>query len=111
MKITKNMVYKMTDEARELYLYCDNNSRLYRMSIEPLYNALDKKVKKGVFNSIKATIAFYHVATLGAKMYGKEFGNGDGLRIFNVQARWTVACELCGYYRMNYGDKVQGVEK
>lgn len=96
MKITKSMVYEKSEEARELTLYCENCERLYHQKIMPVVRMLAKKIKKGTFDKEKAKIAFYGVATAGAKIYCKEYANEDYCYgyVFNVTARWTTACEL-----------------
>lgn len=47
MKRTKNMIYKASDEARELFLYATNSGVLYDRQIKPSIENLRKKSKKG----------------------------------------------------------------
>lgn len=51
MKRTKNMIYKASDEARELFLYATNESALYRQMIKPAIENLKKKVAKGTYDA------------------------------------------------------------
>lgn len=47
MKRTKNMIYKASDEARELFSYATNSGVLYDRQIKPSIENLRKKSKKG----------------------------------------------------------------
>ena len=51
------MVYKPTEESRELMLYAINNGDLYRRQITPVINSLRKKAVKGTYDSEKAVDA------------------------------------------------------
>ena len=88
---------KFTEEARELYAYADGHSRIYEDYIMPAIKNLNKKVKKGVYDSKKAIILFYYVAIDAAKMYRTEFGYW-----FSVNDRWNCAIQLRNYYEENY---------
>ena len=59
MKRTKNMIYKASDEARELFLYATNKEALYRQMIKPAIENLRKKVAKGTYDADKAADLFY----------------------------------------------------
>lgn len=93
MKRTKSMIYKETEESRELFLYATNNGNLYRSTITPIIENMRKKVKKGIYDKEKAIDAYYHVATEASKMYEKDFGYR-----FNVTDRFTVAVEMAERY-------------
>ena len=92
MKLTKNMVFKESAEATELYVYCLNNGKLYR-NMQACYTNLDRKRKKGVYDSLKAIELFYCVANKATEMYNKEFGYK-----FTVTERWTAATMLRDCY-------------
>lgn len=47
MKRTKSMIYKASDEARELFLYATNSGVLYNRQIKPSIENLRKKARKG----------------------------------------------------------------
>lgn len=47
MKRTKNMIYKASDEARELFLYATNSGVLYDRQIKPSIENLRKKQERG----------------------------------------------------------------
>lgn len=93
MKHTKSMVYKETAESRELFLYATNDGDLYRQMVTPIIENLRKKMKKGIYDKVKAIDAFYHVATEASNHYFRDFGYK-----FNVQARFTAACDMVDYY-------------
>lgn len=93
MKRTKNMIYKATDEVRELFLYATNSGVLYTQQIEPSIKSLRKKFKKGTFDKDKAADLFYYAATSASAMYDKEFGFS-----FSVQQRFTAAVDMVDFY-------------
>lgn len=93
MKRTKNMVYKPSTEAHELLLYAINDGDLYRSMISPVIENMKRKVKKGVYDAVKAQDAFYHVATEASNHYFRDFGYK-----FDVTARFTAAVEMADYY-------------
>lgn len=88
MKRTKSMIYKHTEESRELQLYVDNTYDLYRF-IESVQDNLLKKISKGIYDGARAVDAFYHVACEASKAYNHDFGYA-----FSVQERYTVAVDL-----------------
>ena len=94
MKRTRTMVYKPTEESRELMIYAINNGELYRRQITPVINSLRKKAAKGTYDSEKAIDAWYYVACSASQMYDKDFGYR-----FSVTDRFTAAVELEQYYR------------
>lgn len=94
MKRTKSMIYKETEESKELFLYATNYGDLYRRMILPTINNLRNKTSKGIYNKEKAVDAFYYISCEASKMYNKDFGYS-----FSVQDRFTVACDMENYYR------------
>ena len=94
MERTKTMIYKPTEESRELMLYAINSGDLYKRQIIPVINSLRKKATKGTYDSEKAIDAWYYVACSASQMYNKDFGYS-----FTVTDRFTAAVELEQYYR------------
>jgi hypothetical protein len=94
MKRTKNMIYKETVESRELFLYTVNDGYLYEHTITYIIKSLEKKAKKGIYDKEKAIDAYYKLATAGSNKYYKDFGYK-----FNVQDRFTAACDMEDYYK------------
>lgn len=93
MKRTKKMIYKASDEARELFLYATNSGVLYDRQIKPSIENLRKKARKGTFDKDKAADLFYYVATSASAMYDKDFGFS-----FSVQQRFTAAVDMVDFY-------------
>lgn len=94
MKRTKSMVYRETDESRELFLYTVNNGTTYSMAIIPTLNNLKKHCKRGNYDTERAIDAWYRVANIASNEYKKDFGYS-----FGVGDRFTVAVELEKYHR------------
>ena len=94
MKRTRTMIYKPTQESRELMLYAINNGELYRRQITPVINSLRKKVVKGTYDNEKAVDAWYYVACSASQMYDKDFGYR-----FSVTDRFTAAVEMEKYFK------------
>ena len=94
MKRTKSMIYKKTEESRELLLYATNDGNLYQRMILPVIENLRKKAMKGTYDTDKAIDAYYRIACEASKMYNKDFGYS-----FSVQDRFTCAVDLEEYYR------------
>ena len=88
MKHTTSMIYRPTEESRELYLVATNESTLYPM-IQAIEANLEKKIKKGIYDSEKAIEAFYHVMDQASKKYMHDFGY-----MFTVTERWTAAQDM-----------------
>ena len=94
MKRTKSMIYKETEESRELFLYTTNDGTLYRGTTTAIINNLKKKAQKGQYDPEKAVDLWYNLATAGSNKYNKDFGYN-----FSVQDRFTCAVELEQYYK------------
>lgn len=94
MKRTKSMIYKETEESRELVTYATNIGTLYESMITPVINSLRKKYKAGIYNKDRAIDIYYRIATEASRMYFKEFGYS-----FSVRDRYTAAVEMEDYYR------------
>lgn len=102
MKHTKSMIYKPSDEARELFLYAINTGCLYNYMIVPVVRNMARKYAKGKFDSAKAVDAFFPIANKASKMYAREFAqNSDWNLIFDVTARFTTASDMVDYYMEN----------
>lgn len=90
-----------TIAARELELYGMNSYQIYKKHIVPTCASLEKKVEKGVFDSIKAEKAFLYVANYTARAYCSEFG-GSWYQVFNVPTRKAFAAYLVEYFMSSY---------
>lgn len=94
MKHSKNMIYKESEESRELFLYATNDGDLYRSMISPIIANLKRKAQKGIYDNEKAVDAFYPVATEASRHYNRDFGYS-----FSVTDRFTVAVDMAEYYK------------
>ena len=92
MNRTRNMIYKPSEEARELFICVINNGDAYPM-IMSIVNNLAKKLKKGIYDKEKAVDAYYHAACEESERYFKNFGYR-----FTVTERFTVAVDMEEYY-------------
>ena len=99
--------YDLDKEAvRELKLYEENKQDLYFKSKVPIYESLDKKVKKGTYDKEKAEKVFKYHADRSAKSYNKEYlGESKGYGIFGVPERKALAKELREEYEEERGLK------
>ena len=98
MKRTKNMIYKPTEEARELTLFITNTEELYPQICATVRN-LAKKFDKGVYDAEKAIDAFYYIACAASDLYKKWYGYG-----FSVADRFSAAVDLRDYFSENIED-------
>ncbi len=62
--------------ARELTLYIENDSTLYRQRVQPIIKNLARKMKKGSFDAELAVKGFMYAVEHGLKNYKKDFGDG-----------------------------------
>lgn len=85
----------MSHEARELELYCENTSELYRSRTVPILQNLSKKYKAGKYDHEKAKKLWQYLAEDGAKRYCVEFANGkEWHKVFSVEARKEAASSM-----------------
>ena len=98
--------------ARELELYVNNDSTLYRQQFIPIVKNLMKRRAAGTYNREKAAKLFLYLADAGAKKYYQEYTSGTGFK-FDLATRWVVAkslrdsfeqeAELGNYDKMTFG--------
>lgn len=100
------------DAVRELKIYIDHNADLYKQNVEPIQRNLSRKWDKGVYDHELAQKLFYYLSVNGAKQYGQEHSNGDGLRIFSPDVRKAVAKELADDWlaELKAGNKMDEAE-
>jgi len=94
MKHTKSMIYKPTEESRELVLYATNTGELYRGITTAIINNLSRKYKRGIYDKEKAVDLWFNLATQASNLYNRDFGYK-----FTVQERYTAAVEFEDYYK------------
>ena len=86
--------------ARELTLYIENDSTIYRQRIQPIIKNLARKMKKGTYDPDLAIKGFMYAVEHGIKSYNKEFG--PGFKIDKITKR-KVAEDL----RDNFMDEIE----
>ena len=80
----------LSEEARELKLYIDNDSRLYNQRYIPILKNLSNKKKRNKFSKSLAVKAFMYLVDDGAKRYTKEYG-GNVRDVFPKRQRKELA--------------------
>tara|TARA_R110000744_G_scaffold217819_2_gene336525 strand:+ start:1332 stop:1670 length:339 start_codon:yes stop_codon:yes gene_type:complete len=80
----------LSDEMRELKLYIDNDSNIYRQRYMPILKNLSKKKKKGNYQKGLASKAFLYLVDDGAKRYTREYG-GNVRDVFPKRQRQMLA--------------------
>lgn len=82
---------------RELELFIDNDSALYRQRFMPILANQCKKKKAGRWNQKLAVKGWMYLVDDGAKKYKKEFGDSDTVgsgawhKMFNTATRRALA--------------------
>ena len=89
--------------ASELALYTENTRQVYDNATVPTIQSLEKKFRKGNYDSAKAVKAWEYVAEYAAKLYHKEFGGScRWFDVFNAATRHAVAVYLESVYFNEY---------
>ena len=85
----------MSDSARELELFVENEPMLYGMYTSVVDNLM-KKRRSGVYDHELAARAFYNLVNRGAQMYFREHAAGQGrwFNMFPTSVRWEAARNL-----------------
>jgi len=83
---------------QELKLYIENDRDLYRQQIVPIIKNIQRRMKKGTYDHLKAPKLWMYLVDNGAKKYVKEFG-GDVKSQFPKDVRHSVAVEFANEYR------------
>ena len=97
----------ISDDARELINYAENDGQLYRQSAVPIMKNLTKKYKKDIYDSNMAQKLWKYHADRAAKKYAKENGG-----TFSVSVRKEVAqqMERDWHSEMKSGNFMEGYE-
>lgn len=99
---------RMSTEARELELFIENDSQLYRSQYMPIVKNLVNKAMKGVYDRNKAVKFMMYLVDAGAKKYVKEMGSPDQPwhKLFTKKDRLDVANALLDTFEeeANYGN-------
>lgn len=88
---------------RELVLYTDNDSALYRQRAESIRKNLAQKKAKGIYDHTLAVKAFMYLADAGAKKYAREFATAaEWNRIFPTSVRKAAARKWAKEFEAEY---------
>ena len=83
---------EMSDAARELELYAENDGDLYQQSGVPIMKNLSRKFKKGTYDSALASKLWKYHADRAAKKYSQEHSTGDDWKtMFTPRDRMEMA--------------------
>ncbi len=93
----KGRVRNGNSEVRELELFIDNDSTLYRQQYQPIQKNLITKMARGIYDHAKAVKLFGYLVESGAKKYAKESG-GTWNTMFTVADRKQVAENLTRHF-------------
>jgi len=85
--------------AHDLYLFAWNDADLYRQQRKPIELNLQRKWRKGIYDTEKAVRLWNYLANSAAEKYHKE-GRYDGkwFDLFNVPTRLAAAREMEKHY-------------
>jgi hypothetical protein len=95
---------KLSQEARELRLFIDNDARLYKSRFIPILKNLSKFKKKGKYNSKLAIKAFMYLLDDGAKLYAKDYASGDA-SIFSKKDKLELAKDYAEEFETQYNNQ------
>ena len=100
IKAIRNKLNESSDEhaETELKLYIDYDRDLYRQQVVPIIKNVQRRMKKGTYDHIKAPKLWMYLVDNGAKKYVKEFG-GDVKRDFPKDVRQSVAVQFANEYK------------
>lgn len=82
--------------VRELVLWAENTSALYRQDLSIRAN-LARKMRSGKYVSSQAPKAWMYLADAASKSYGKEFGSGASSHAFSPAVRACSSQRVGGH--------------
>lgn len=103
-------MYNKTN-VRELVLYATNDGDLYRRQAQPIMQNMARKILAGKYDAKLAVKAWRYFTDAAAKKYGKEFGSGDGFKIFSPADREQAAKEMVDQYAEEIQSIVQAARR
>lgn len=99
------MYYVNSAEKRELCLVSEHNYENYSL-IKPMFECIDKHIKKGQFNYENAVNGLYNKLYYISKNYERDFGY-----MFSVTERFSASITLLeNYLADNYNDIFQSLD-
>ena len=94
----------LSEEMKELKLYIDNDSSLYRQRYMPILKNLSKKKKKGQYRKRLAQRAFMYLIDDGAKRYVRSYG-GNVRDVFPKRQRKQLAKDYVEEFEQIFKDQ------
>ena len=91
----------ISEEMKELRLYIDNDSSIYRQRYMPILKNLSKKKKKGNYRKTLASKVFMYMIDDGAKRYVRSYG-GNHLDVFPKRQRKQLAKDYVEEFEQIY---------
>lgn len=95
----------LTHEEQEIYLYAENDGRLYESKTKPIMRNMARKINNGTYDKDKAVIAWEYLVKDAIEKYNKEFDD-EQIRL-NPASRKRVA-QVLAY---SYEDEVNDMAK
>jgi hypothetical protein len=89
-------------EAKELYLFIQNDGDLYRQQGLPIIQNLVQKIDRGVYDRTLAVKLYHYLAENGAKKYIKEYGGDKWFEMFDKPTRELVAKNFVADFEAEY---------
>lgn len=95
----------LTHEEQEIYLYAENDGRLYESKTKPIMRNMARKINNGTYDKDKAVVAWEYLVKDAIVKYNKEFDD-EQIRL-NPASRKRVA-QVLAY---SYEDEVNDMAK
>lgn len=86
----------LTHEEQEIYLYAENDGRLYESKTKPIMRNMARKMNNGTYDKDKAVVAWEYLVKDAIAKYNKEFDD-EQIRL-NPASRKRVAQVLADSY-------------
>ena len=91
----------ISEEMKELRLYIDNDSSIYRQRYKPILKNLSRKKKQRKYRKGLASKAFMYLIDDGAKRYTNSYG-GNHLDVFPKRQRKQLAKDYVEEFEQIY---------
>lgn len=92
----------LTHEEQEIYLYAENDGRLYESKTKPIMRNMARKINNGTYDKDKAVVAWEYLVKDAIEKYNKEFDD-EQIRL-NPASRKRVAQVLADSYEDEVND-------
>lgn len=95
------------DQSRDLMLILANDGDIYKQSIKPIIENLQKKIKKGNFDETQSIQAFYNIILSALKNPRFNRYYTYNINMVDVPTRYYTAVELAEYFE----DEIFSIEE